>query len=92
MYIISTFAMSTRNGKNLVVVYEPPFAFSKANRFLEIWRFPEMEVALDRWMVYFVEHPHLKWMIWYHHFGNPPYVHKWGILVGSQETTPIPSA
>ena len=30
-----------------------------------------MEVPLDRWMVYFVEHPHLKWMIWYHHFGNP---------------------
>jgi len=84
--------MSTRNGKTLVVVYEPLFAFSKANhRFLEISRFPESLGGTYRWMVYFVEHPHLKWMIWYHHVRNPPYVHKWGILVGSQETTPIPS-
>ena len=38
-----------------------------------MWRFPKMVVPQARWMIYFMENPHLKWMIWgYPHFGKPP--------------------
>ena len=42
--------------------------------FLPIWVFPKIGVKPPKWMVYFMETPMNKWMIWgYHYFGKRPY-------------------
>ena len=43
--------------------------------YIATWRFPESWGYPTSWMVYFMENPNIKWMIWgYHYFRKPPHV------------------
>ena len=42
--------------------------------YIYIRKYPKMEVLQNSWMVYFMENPNRKWMIWgYPHLRKPPF-------------------